>query len=131
METNEPLRQLVSQFVTRVSELAPPVETVLPSRGLRDTSRKPMLPWEASFGIHAFVNDDGVAYVGRAARDTLGQRVRDHVKDRGDLDWNAIVDDPRTMVVLFEFREHDWFWVPSLEVFLIQELKPKANRRRC
>jgi hypothetical protein len=129
--TAEQLHELVASFVQMVAELPRPAVSRHAVSTLRVRRRDMPAKWRDMFGIYAFVQDGEVVYVGRAARDTLAHRIHDQMRDRGDPTWNAVLSDEATFVEVFPFEERDWIWVPSLEVFLIQEGVPTHNKRRC
>jgi hypothetical protein len=129
--TEEELSDHVKLFTQRIAEVGVPQAARRSVQELRSAGRRLPWSWHSQPGIYAFVRDGQVVYIGRAAKDTLGRRVVDQLRDRGDLRWNAVLDDPSSLVIVFPFGANDWYWVPSLEVFLIERGAPGFNERRC
>ena len=123
------LHHEITSFTGRVVGLAMLATSRHRAFEMRVSHRALPAEWRDQPGIYAFHTDRKGVYVGRAARDSLGMRIRDQVRDRGDIGWNKVIDSG--FVDVFAFSESDWIWVPSLEVALIEAGTPSRNKRRC
>ena len=89
--------------------------------------------WKDKPGIYYFVRETegGVdfKYVGRALPGTLlGARVYANLKPTGK-EWDKIINDPKVSVGIVPFDDELWHLLPSLEIDLIDILKPTFNKR--
>ncbi|MGU3469867.1 hypothetical protein ACLBWT_01715 [Paenibacillus sp. D51F] len=96
------------------------------------TTKKRLQIWGNKPGIYFFVQDSIIKYVGRATpRIGLAQRVYEHSNAFGGLDgWDNVIGDPTVTIGIFTFDDtEDWHWLASLEVLLMDRLKPQFNKR--
>jgi len=128
--TCDELENQVRVFCRRISQLPEPQQYIHQSAELLNPEALRSVSWRTYPGIYAFESDGRIVYVGRAAKDALGTRIWDQVRPRPG-EWHEIVTRPDTRIALYAFRMEDWFWVASLELYLLQIEKPEYNKRRC
>lgn len=86
--------------------------------------------WENESGIYYFVEEDSIVYVGRALPGTrLGARVKNQIESFGDPKWDRIINNNQVIVGVVSINEEMWFMTSSLELYLIDKLKPRINSR--
>ena len=86
--------------------------------------------WCGKPGIYYFVNNDEVVYIGRAVPSQgLGNRIGTHIAVNDDSDWGQVVTDGNTRVGMIPFDADDWHWLAALEVYLIDDPRPKFNKK--
>lgn len=86
--------------------------------------------WESESGIYYFVEEGSIVYVGRALRNTgLGSRVKNQIESFGDPKWDLIINNNQVKVGIVCIDEEMWFMTSSLELYLIDRLKPRINSR--
>lgn len=86
--------------------------------------------WENESGIYYFVEEGSIVYVGRALPSTrLGSRVNDQIEAFGDPKWCRIINNPQVIVGIVCIYEKMWYMSSSLELYLIDKLKPEFNKR--
>jgi hypothetical protein len=81
---------------------------------------------------HARGNVSGFKYVGRATpRSGLGERVYNQINAFGGKNgWDTVITDENVKCGLVIFTNNeDWHWLASLEILLIDNLRPKFNYR--
>ena len=111
----------------RHASVPTPVEISLGDLRKRDADWS---AWEQKSGVYYFVQDGPLVYVGRALSGTgLGSRIHNQITSFGDPAWDAVIKDDHVLVGLICLPEKDWFLASSLEVFLIQRLRPRFNKR--
>ena len=86
--------------------------------------------WENESGIYYFVEEGSIVYVGRALPSTgLGSRVKDQIEAFGDPEWDRIINNHQVIVGIVCINKEMWIMTSSLEIFLIDKLKPEFNKR--
>jgi excinuclease UvrABC nuclease subunit len=127
MNENE-LLQKASQFLSRVSGLAIPTSVHVDIRDLRQTPS--WGEWSRKPGVYYFVYHGEVVYVGRAYPSVnVGNRVGTHINDYNNPAWAEVIRDEDTTVGVLSFPVQDWHWLAALEVWLIDNPRPKFNMR--
>jgi len=86
-------------------------------------------PWGYGFGVYCFLVEGEVVYVGRAAGNTIGERLWDQLRSTSDPDWERVVMADETVVKVFLVGEELTHMACALECYLIAKLKPKFNLR--
>ncbi|MBN2352619.1 MAG: hypothetical protein JXD23_08645 [Spirochaetales bacterium] len=91
--------------------------------------------WAGKVGVYIFINENGVLYIGRALKSSFfGKRIADNTQKIPNVDlneWQKEIEDPSTKIILYKFKNEKLdFWAASLEIFLIDHLEPKYNKRR-
>jgi len=78
-------------------------------------------------GIYVFYNNKEIYYVGRALKNTyFGSRIASHMTKK----WYSKLDKDKTMIRFYIIDSENDFWLPSLELFLYNTLKPIHNKKR-
>lgn len=95
----------------------------------RKELRDPDWPWGFAFGVYCFLVDEEVVYVGRAAGNTIGERLSDQLRSTSDPDWARVVTADDTIVKVFLVGEDMAHMACALECYLIAKLKPRFNLR--
>ncbi len=86
--------------------------------------------WENESGIYYFVEEGSIVYIGRALKNTgLGSRVNDQIEAFGNPKWDRIIKNHQVIVGIVCINEEMWFMTSSLELYLIDKLKPEFNKR--
>lgn len=88
--------------------------------------------WNNKAGVYYFLQNNEVKYVGRATPNKgLGSRVYEQGNAFGGKDgWDEVITDSSVKCGLIVFNDNeDWHWLASLEVLLIDKLKPRFNKR--
>ncbi|MCH8027574.1 MAG: hypothetical protein IID63_05560 [candidate division Zixibacteria bacterium] len=86
--------------------------------------------WENESGIYYFVEEGSIVYIGRALKNTgLGSRVNDQIEAFGDPKWDRIIKNNQVIVGIVCVNEEMWFMTSSLELYLIDKIKPRINSR--
>ena len=86
--------------------------------------------WPQKVGVYYFRNGNEFLYVGRALLGTrLGARIWSQRRE-GDEDWKKALADTETRVGLVGFPDDLWFLAPSLEMYLVDILEPRFNKKR-
>lgn len=87
--------------------------------------------WSSKAGIYYFIQGKAVKYIGRALPSvTLGSRVKNQINAFGDPKWDNVIKDGDTICGVVVFPEEEWYWIPALEVYLIEKLhRPEFNKR--
>jgi hypothetical protein len=85
--------------------------------------------WGYDFGVYCFLVEGEVVYVGRAAGNTIGQRLADQMRSISDPDWERVVMADETVVEVFFVKKELTHVACALERYLIAKLKPKFNLR--
>jgi|GEM_PF-2753767 len=91
-------------------------------------------PWGDAYGVYCFLVNGNVVYVGRAAGNTVGERLWDQLRSTSDPEWARVVStDENTVEVLL--LNKDWaekrsaHMACALECYLIAKLDPEFNSR--
>jgi len=121
---------LFLQFVGRISDSLDPRRFEHPSLDLLQRGRAQPAEWCNHPGIYSFIRAGEIVYIGRAAKDKLGKRIWDQVRPRPGT-WHDLIKDPSTTVVLWAIEPIYWYWVASLEIFLLHPTLPEYNKRSC
>ncbi|MGD0591804.1 MAG: hypothetical protein ABSA44_13565 [Bacteroidota bacterium] len=89
--------------------------------------------WSDNPGIYLFFGKGQIKYVGRATRTTgLKNRIHEQATAFGDPNWDVVINNSDSTVSVIYFQPDDWYWVASLEVFLIEIFRPHlVNKRRA
>lgn len=86
--------------------------------------------WENESGIYYFVEEGSIVYIGRALKSTgLGSRVKDQIEAFGDPKWDRIIKNHQVIVGIACINKEMWFMTSSLELYLIDKIKPEFNNR--
>jgi hypothetical protein len=86
--------------------------------------------WEKSAGVYYFVKNNEIVYVGRALQNTgLGTRVYTQINSTGDPKWDRVIKNKQVTVGVICLPKDKWYMAASLEIYLIDKLKPEFNRK--
>jgi hypothetical protein len=86
-------------------------------------------PWGYAFGVYCFLVAGRVVYVGRAAGNTLGERLSDQLRSTSDPGWAAVVTADENTVEVFLVDKDSAHLACALECYLIAKLSPEFNLR--
>jgi hypothetical protein len=86
-------------------------------------------PWGYAFGVYCFLVDGRVVYVGRAAGETVGERLANQLRSISDPAWARVVTSDENRVQVFLVDKAWTHMAAALECYLIANLKPEFNLR--
>ena len=122
------IRDAINRYVLRIP-IPQPKEYILPLAEVQDRARAWSHSWSASPGICVLFTADGVHYIGRALTST-GLAGRVHAQSQPwTQEWNTVLTNPTFSVAVYEFREQNEEWIPSLEFSLIKQFPLEFNQR--
>jgi len=84
--------------------------------------------WSGNKGVYYFKEDEAIVYVGCALK-SLGSRVWDQINAFGDPSWDQIIKNDDVVIGVICFPDNIWYLSSALEIFLIDNLKPKFNKK--
>ena len=121
------IRDAINRYVLRIP-IPQPKEYILPLVEVQDRGRAWSHSWSANPGICIFCTADGVHYIGRALA-SVGLAGRVHAQSQPwTQEWNAVLTDPTFSVAVYEFREQNEEWIPSIEFSLIKQFSFQFNQ---
>ncbi len=132
MATEADVLRLTREFLGRISSINEPKPFAFKLGDLRGRGRGALWEdWQGKRGVYYFVRGATaeVVYVGMAAPGNLGDRVSDEMNQPREGEWGRIISDSVTGVGVLAFHDSDWYWPPSLELYLIHALQPEINVR--
>ena len=86
-------------------------------------------PWGYAFCVYCFLVEGVVVYVGRAAGNTIGERLWDQLRSTSDPEWERVVTTDENIVKVFLVGKDLAHMACALECYLIAKLQPKFNSR--
>ena len=126
--TEDKLVKKANHWASRISgfQLMKPLR-----RSIRELRQQPdWSAWSSAPGVYYFVYRGEVVYVGRAYPSThVGNRVGTNINEYSNSEWAEVIRDDDTIVGIWTFPLEDWHWLASLEVWLIDNPRPKFNMR--
>jgi len=90
----------------------------------------PTFTWARNPGVYVIVTSSQVEYVGKIDSAGLYFRIHQHVETGGALEWDEMLESPSTRIAVIPLLDDLSVWIPSLEVYLIDKLKPFWNKRK-
>ncbi|TCZ79282.1 hypothetical protein E0485_05285 [Paenibacillus albiflavus] len=123
------LLQLFDQFQVRITSLNIE-QKIYTIDNLRDIKRSKQ-EWWYKAGVYYFVQDGVVKYVGKANLGTgLRKRIYNQIEAFGEPNrWDTVISDPSVKVGMFIFPDDDWHWIASLELMLLDSIRPEMYKR--
>ena len=127
------VQNAVDSFMSMLKVVPPIKQDSITIEQSKDKSFLRQKVWSESPGIYLFFCQDQLKYVGRATITTgLTNRIYEQATAIGDPKWDAVISDSNSSVSIFYFRPEDWYWVASLEVFLIEKFSSHlVNKRKA
>jgi hypothetical protein len=121
-----PLEQEFPNFMVSLREFEGFERRSFTIRELRADSN---WPWGYAFGVYCFLVNSRVVYVGRAAGNTIGERLWDQLRSTSDSDWASVVTNDENTVEVFMVGKDLAHVACALECYLIAKLNPEFNLR--
>jgi len=123
------LQAIVNAYLSRIANLKIEQETYL-IRTLREIKNNKQ-SWSNRAGIYYFAQDDIIKYVGKANLDTgLRKRIYNQIEAFGEIDrWDTVIKDDSVKCGMIVFPSDDWQWIATIELLLIENLRPEYNKR--
>lgn len=128
-KSEQRLMQLYDQFQVRIADLN--IEhVVLTIDALRDIKSTKQSWWHKA-GVYFFIQDGIVKYVGKANLGTgLRKRIYNQIEAFGETNrLDTVISDSSVKVGLFIFPDNDWHWIASLELMLLDNIRPVMFKR--
>ncbi|WP_312117642.1 hypothetical protein [Brevibacillus reuszeri] len=123
------LQSIVNGYLSRIANLNVKHESYL-IRTLREIKSEKQ-SWNQHPGIYYFAQNDVIKYVGKANLDTgLRRRIYNQIEAFGEVDrWDTVIKDDSVTCGMIVFPSDDWQWIATLELLLIEKLRPEYNKR--